>query len=97
MTTQISKKSSENSKLNDTSVSEAVTQFKEAASSIYDAINSIGNATTSNAKTRLHEGKVRALELEERAEEMVKAKPLVTLGIAFAAGWVVSYLLRSHR
>jgi ElaB/YqjD/DUF883 family membrane-anchored ribosome-binding protein len=96
MAIQISNKSSENGKLNDISVSDAVTQFKEAASNIYDAVSSIGNATATNAKVRLHEGKARALELEEKAEQVVKARPLVTLGVAFAAGWVVSYLLRDH-
>jgi ElaB/YqjD/DUF883 family membrane-anchored ribosome-binding protein len=34
------------------------------------------------------------LELEEKAEEVVRAKPLVTVGVAFAAGWLVSYLLQ---
>lgn len=95
MTTQASEKSNENGKLDDISMAEAIAQFKEATSSIYDAVGSIGSATAANAKIRLDEGKVRAMELEERAEEIVRAKPLVTVGIAFAAGWLVSYLL--HR
>ena len=94
MATQASVTSKENGKLDDISMSEAIAQFKEATSSIYDAVGSIGSATAANAKVRLNEGKVRALELEERAEEIVRAKPLVTVGVAFAAGWLVSYLLR---
>jgi len=86
----------ENSKLDDITISEAIAQFKEATSSIYDAVGSIGNATAANAKVRLNEGKARAIELEERAEEVVKARPLATIGVAFAAGWLVSYLLRRH-
>lgn len=84
----------ENGKLDDISMAEAIAQFKAATSSIYDAVGSIGSATAANAKTRLHEGKARAIELEEKAEEVVRAKPLVTVAVAFAAGWLVSSLLQ---
>lgn len=94
MSIQTSLKSNANSKLDDISMSEAIAQFKEATSSIYDAVGSIGNATAANAKAHLHEGKARAIELEEKAEEVVRAQPLVTLGVAFAAGWLVSHLLQ---
>lgn len=97
MATQTSVKSNENGKLDDISMSEAIAQFKEATSSIYDAVGSIGTATAANAKVRLNEGKARAIELEEKAEEVVRAQPLVTVGVAFAAGCLVSYLLtRRH-
>ncbi|AQT59725.1 hypothetical protein [Cellvibrio sp. PSBB023] len=96
MSTQTSVKSHANGKsVDDITMSEAIAQFKEATSSIYDAVGSIGSATAANAKVRLNEGKARAIELEEKAEEVVKAKPLVTVGVAFAAGWLVSHLL--HR
>lgn len=91
---QSSFKSNENGKLDDISMAEAIAQFKAATSSIYDAVGSIGSATAANAKTRLHEGKARAIELEEKAEEVVRAKPLVTVAVAFAAGWLVSSLLQ---
>lgn len=87
-------KNSVDEKINDITMAEAISQFKEATSSIYDAVGSIGNATASNAKVRLNEGKARAMELEEKAEEVVKARPLVTVGVAFAAGWLVSHLLQ---
>lgn len=85
----------ENGKVDDITMAEAIAQFKEATSSIYDAVGSIGTATAANAKVRLNEGKARAIELEEQAEEAVRARPLATVGVAFAAGWLVSYLL--HR
>lgn len=85
----------ENTKVDDITMAEAIAQFKEATSSIYDAVGSIGSATAANAKVRLNEGKARAIELEEQAEEAVRARPLATVGVAFAAGWLVSYLL--HR
>lgn len=97
MATQTSVKSNENGKMDNISMSEAIAQFKEATSSIYDAVGSIGTATAANAKIKLNEGKARAIELEEKAEEAVRAKPLVTVGVAFAAGCLVSYLLtRRH-
>jgi ElaB/YqjD/DUF883 family membrane-anchored ribosome-binding protein len=86
----------ENGKIDNITMAEAIAQFKEATSNIYEAVGSIGTATAANAKVRLNEGKARAIELEERAEEVVRARPLATVGIAFAAGWLVSYLLRRH-
>lgn len=94
MTTQTSVKNTVDEKLNDITMAEAISQFKEATSSIYDAVGSIGSATAANAKVHLNGGKARAIELEEKAEEVVKARPLVTVGVAFAAGWLVSHLLQ---
>ncbi len=94
MTTQTSVKTSHNGKMEDISMAEAIAQFKEATSSIYDAVGSIGSVTAANAKARLNEGKARAIELEQKAEDVVKARPLVTVGVAFAAGCLVSYLLQ---
>ena len=94
MATQTSVQAKENGKMNDASMADAIAQFKEATSSIYDAVGSIGSATAENAKVRLNEGRARAMELEAKAEEVVRAKPLVTVGVAFAAGWLVSYLLQ---
>lgn len=94
MATQASVKNSGDESLNDITMAEAISQFKEATSSIYDAVGSIGSATAANAKIRLNDGKARAIELEEKAESVVKARPLVTVGVAFAAGWLVSHLLQ---
>lgn len=94
MATTATVKNAVDEKLNDISMAEAVAQFKEATTSIYDAVGSIGTATAANAKVHLNEGKARAIELEEKAEDLIRAKPLVTVGIAFAAGWLVSQLLQ---
>ncbi len=80
--------------MNDVSMNEAIAQFKDATSSIYDAVSSIGASTAESAKLRLNEGRAKAMELEAKAEEVVRAKPLVTVGVAFAAGWLVSHLLQ---
>ena len=80
-------------KANELTMSEAIAQFKEATASIYDAIGSMGSATASNAKVRINEGKACAMDLEERAEDVIRARPLVTLGVAFAAGCLISQLM----
>ena len=96
MATQASVKNSGDESLNDITMAEAISQFKEATSSIYDAVGSIGSATAANAKIRLNDGKARAIELEEKAESVVKARTLVTVGVSFATGWLVSHLLQRH-
>lgn len=94
MTTQPSFKSVENGKMADVSMTEAIAEFKEAASHVYDAVSMMGNASAASAKAQLNEGKIKAMELEEKAEELVRAKPLVTIGVAFAAGWLISRLMQ---
>ena len=94
MAIQPSLKDVANGRLNEVSISEAITQFKEATAQIYDAVSLIGSTSAAAAKTQLHEGKAKALEIEEKAEALVKARPLVTVGVAFAAGWLVSRLLQ---
>lgn len=94
MATQPSLKNVENGRFNEVSLADAIAQFKEATAQVYDAFSLIGNASAATAKAQLQEGKVKALELEGKAEDMVRARPLVTVGVAFAAGWLVSRLLR---
>jgi ElaB/YqjD/DUF883 family membrane-anchored ribosome-binding protein len=96
MATTSSLKNLGNEKLNDITMSEAIAQFKEATSSIYDAVSMIGNASAASAKTRFNEGKERAMELEAKAEDVVKARPLMAIGVAFATGWLVSRLLQGR-
>ncbi len=94
MAIQPSLKDVANARLNEVSIAEAISQFKEATTQIYDAFSLIGHTSAAAAKTQLYEGKLKALELEEKAEALVKARPLVTVGVAFAAGWLVSRLLQ---
>ena len=95
MNTDPTLKSLESSaKFNSVSMTEAINHLKDAASQVCDAVAEIGAASSTSAKARLQEGKLKALELEGRAEEVVKAKPLATIGVAFAAGWLLSRLLR---
>lgn len=71
---------------------EAVVQLKEATTELYDAIGAIGNITAQNAQEQLKEGQHKAKALGQQAESALKEKPLLAIGVAFAAGWLVSRL-----
>lgn len=77
------------------SIAEAIEQMKLAASSVYEAVGTLRSASSSAAKDKLDEGKVRAKGFEAQAESAVSEKPLLYLGAAFAAGWLVSKLMKS--
>ncbi len=84
-----------NGKNSEVTMSNAIDQVKEATSSIYDAVGAMGSATTENAKLHLEKGKLQAQEASEKAEGLVREKPLMAVGLAFAAGWLVSRYLQS--
>jgi len=85
---------SSNGKNSEATMSSAIDQVKEATSSIYDAIGAMGSATSENAKLQLEKSKLHAQEASEKAESLVREKPLVAVGLAFAAGWLVSRYLQ---
>lgn len=53
-------------------------------------------ADTVKARTRdsMEKGKQRAQDVEERVENSIKAHPLVSVGCAFAAGWLIAKLMK---
>ena len=53
-------------------------------------------ADTVKARTRqgVESGKQRAHDVAERAETSIKAHPLVSVGCAFAAGWLIAKILK---
>lgn len=46
------------------------------------------------ATTTLNSSKRRATDFEKRAEATIKAHPVLSVGCAFAAGWVIAKLLK---
>lgn len=86
--------STDSSKEQAQSISEAIDQLKAATNAIYQALGSMGHASTDMAKLKLGEGKSKAQDLSHKAEDAISEKPLMYVGIAFAAGWVFSRLTR---
>lgn len=72
----------------------AVEQIKEAANAIYKAFGSMGKASADVAKLKLVEGRERANEMGTQAEHAISEKPLIYMGVAFVAGWVVSKVIK---
>lgn len=77
------------------SIAEAIEQMKLAAASVYEAVGTLRTASGSAAKDKLDESKVKAKGYEAQAESAIAEKPLLYLGAAFAAGWLVSKLMKS--
>lgn len=77
------------------SIADAIEQMKLAAASVYEAVGTLRGASASAAKHKLDEGKVKAQGLEAQAESAISEKPLLYLGAAFAAGWLVSKIMKS--
>lgn len=78
-----------------TSIAEAIEQMKLAAASVYEAVGTLKGASTNAAKAKLGESKVKAQGIEAQAEAAIAEKPLLYIGAAFAAGWLVSKLMKS--
>ncbi len=78
----------------DQTMAAALDQFKEATVGVYDAMGNIGSASAHSAKSQVAEGKHKAEELTEKAESLVREKPVTSIAVAFATGWLVSRLLQ---
>lgn len=76
------------------SINEAVSDLKLATQSLYEAISALGVTTGQFAKHKAEEGKDNFSQVGEKVEEKISEKPLLYLGIAFAAGWLGSRLNR---
>jgi len=76
-------------------LSDTVEHLQKATDAICHLVGSFGSATSQAAKVKLREGKDKAVELGHKVEGRISEKPLIAVGIAFAAGWLVSRLTRS--
>ncbi|UTF59763.1 hypothetical protein [Gilvimarinus sp. DA14] len=95
MATQASKTGSNSTE--QASVSEAFDKIKDASASVRDAVGAVGSAGAASAKLKVEEGREAAREYGSQAENYLRERPLVTVGVAFAAGWVVSRLLSGSK
>lgn len=91
-------------KQNDVSKKEEIDSGKEAVAAAYSklmeakehfkhAAEAAGMDWKQDAEGQLMKGKAKAEELCEQANSYLHDKPLATLGLAFAAGFLVSQLM----
>ena len=70
----------------------------EAAHDTAENVKARAHDTAENVKARtrasVEQGKQRAQDVAERAENSIKAHPLVSVGCAFAAGWLIAKILK---
>ncbi|MBB5212864.1 DUF883 family protein [Microbulbifer hydrolyticus] len=70
----------------------------EAAHDTAEQVKTRARETAGQVKDRAHQsmehGKQRAHDVAERAENSIKAHPLVSVGCAFAAGWLIAKILK---
>ena len=76
------------------SMTEAYDHLKQAAHSVKDAAHAAGVMTSNKAQDGVEAGKKKASELGNEVEKFVNEKPLMAMGAAFAAGWVVSRIMK---
>ena len=76
-------------------LSETADHLQKAAEAICNLVGSFSSATSQAARTKLREGKEKVLEAGQKVETTIAERPLVSIGVAFAAGWLVSRLIKS--
>jgi ElaB/YqjD/DUF883 family membrane-anchored ribosome-binding protein len=76
------------------SVGEALEQMRAATHAIYEAFGAMGSASGGVAKLKMNESRDKLTAASHRAESTIAEKPLLYVGCAFAAGWLVSRLMK---
>ncbi|WGL18095.1 hypothetical protein PVT68_07315 [Microbulbifer bruguierae] len=70
----------------------------EAAHDTAEHVKMRARETADQVKSRTREtvekGKQHAHDVTERAENSIKAHPLISVGCAFAAGWLIAKILK---
>ena len=80
------------SKSNDTISSQD--KFKQAYQLAGEAASDIAGNIKQQTKSQIDTNKDKASELGDKAENLIKARPLLSIGCAFAAGWAISRLMK---
>ena len=70
----------------------------EAAHDTAENVKARARETAETVKSRtrdsVEKGKQHAQDMEQRVESSIKAHPLVSVGCAFAAGWLIAKLMK---
>jgi ElaB/YqjD/DUF883 family membrane-anchored ribosome-binding protein len=78
-------------------VMSAYNKLMEAKSHFLHAAEVSGVSLKGDAYGQLNKGKAKASELSNQATHFIHEKPMAALGVAFAAGFIVSKLLSSSK
>lgn len=73
---------------------DAYSHLKQAGNSIRDAARTASADAQTTARTQYAKGRQNAESMAIRAEDKIKERPLAAIGVAFAAGWLISRILR---
>lgn len=87
MATAKNPSSTSNSNTNQDKFKQAYTLAGEAASDMVDSVKD-------RAQNQYDVNKQRASDVADKAENVIKERPLLSVGCAFLAGWAVSKLLK---
>ena len=69
-------------------------KFKHAYQLAGEAASDIAENIKQQTKSQVDTTKDKASELGEKAENVIKERPLLSIGCAFAAGWAISKLMK---
>ncbi len=95
MATQASSKNSAAKPRNpNESLSEAYEHIQGATANVKEAVSAFSANSSEAARKKMHEGRERAEVYGQSVDTWVKTRPYTTMGIAFAAGLVLSRVLK---
>ena len=76
------------------SMNEAMTNFKKAATNVKDAARTLQSETKEDLSAYIQDGQEQLKQASTKAENFAREKPLVVVGGAFVAGWLVSRMFK---
>lgn len=94
---KVSKDSEQEANTGRDAVMSAYNNLLEAKEHFKRAAGTAGLDLKNEANNRFSQGKVKAGEWNEQANSFIRERPLAAVGIAFAAGFVVSKLCTSSK
>jgi len=69
-------------------------KFEDAYQLAEEATSDAVNSLKGQAKESLNEGSEKIKSVTSQAENMIKERPLLSVGCAFLAGWAISKLIK---
>lgn len=69
-------------------------KFKQAYQLAGEAAADMAGNIKEQTKSQIDTSKDKASELGDKAENLIKERPLLSIGCAFAAGWAISKIMK---